>query len=230
MKNVINLLVLIAFLMISNGCVSYDIFYKKSKPRSVTIKSYSPNDNIFIRDYALYNSIEEELLIPNNQPFEINKDSLVLVIQDSFKKLSLNSLKLHFNENIVDSTLYYKSVFNINKIRNDYFEKFSENLESEIILVPIIYSYNSYFFTAFFTSGGGFGDNGWSFITYLDLIVFMIKNKEIIYSRHIRYKSDQIWADTNSEIEAIPPLAAVKQEHWDELVRLAMEDYIKRLK
>jgi len=52
----------------------------------------------------------------------------------------------------------------------------------------------------------------------------------VIYSRHIRYKSDQVWADSEDEILAVPPLAAVKQEHWDELVRRAMKDYIKRLK
>jgi hypothetical protein len=74
------------------------------------------------------------------------------------------------------------------------------------------------------------GSSGYNILTWLSLFVFVVDQNEIVYSRHIRYKSDQVWADTEEEILAVPPLAAVRQEHWDELVMLAMKDYIKRMK
>jgi hypothetical protein len=106
----------------------------------------------------------------------------------------------------------------------------AETSKESLTMIPIIIANNQYQFVSYFTSGGAFGSGGWNAITWVHLILYIFEDQEVIYSRHYRYKSNLVRADSREEILAVPPLAAVKQEHWDELVRLAMKDYIKRLK
>jgi hypothetical protein len=229
MKYILNIVIFYVIVLIHTGCYVHDVYYKRSKSKSVKSRSY-PKDQLLLRNHAIYNSRDELTLTNYNAPFEINKDSLSQVLFNSFGKLGLSNLKLDFGENFIDSTLYKKREFNMRLIEPQYLNKLAGNTVDKTILLPIVYSYNRFSFTGFISSGGISGDNGWYILTWLDLIVYIIKDEKIIYSRHIRYKSDQVWAESKEEIEAVPPLAAVKQEHWDELVRLAMEDYIKRLK
>jgi hypothetical protein len=212
-----------------SGCISNDIYFKQSKSKSVKLRSY-PQNQILIRNFAIYNSREERSLIPNNEPFLIDKDSLSQVILRSLQELGIKSLKIVNGENIIDSTLYKKTVINIGRIDEQYLRKLAGNTSNQTVLIPVINAINRFAFTGFISSGGISGDSGFYFITWLDLIVYIIRDDQIIYSRHISYKSDQVWANSRAEILDVPPLAAVKQEHWDELVRLAMKDYIKRLK
>jgi hypothetical protein len=207
-----------------------DVYHRKSKSKSITQKSYSLADSLVVKNYGLYNSREEVLLVPNKKPFEVNKDSLVLVFQASLNRVGLQNLKIDIGENLIDSSLNERSVVRSKHIDNSYLKRIAGITDSLTVFLPLIIVNNQFQFTASFTSGGGFNDNGWNAITWLNLMVYVMKEQKVIYSRHIRYKSEIIWADTKSEILAVPPLAAVKQEHWDELVRLAMEDYIKRLK
>lgn len=229
MKYFIKVIISIVISLIFSSCYVHDVYYKKSKSKSVKSRSY-PKDQLILRNHAIYNSRDELTLTNYNVPFEINKDSLTQVLFNSFDRLGLSDLKLDFGENLIDSTLYKKRVFNMTLIESQYLDKLAGNTDGKSILLPIVYSYNRFSFTGFISSGGMSGNNGWYILTWLDLIVYIIKDEKIIYSRHIRYKSNQIWANSRAEILDVPPLAAVKQEHWDELVWLAMEDYIKRLK
>jgi len=229
MRNILNLALLVGALILSFGCAPNEVFHKQSRGKWISQKSYFCKDTLVLNNYSLYNSREELLLVPNNQPFQFNEDSISQVFIDSFKKLELANVEVNFSQNIIDSLIFKRPIY-IRNLDPSFIAELAGSTNGKTILIPLIYAYNRIAFTAYFTSGGGFGDNGWYFITYLDLIVFIVKSDKVIYSRHFSYKSDQVWADTRSEIEAVPPLAAVKQEHWDELVRLAMEDYIKRLK
>ena len=74
------------------------------------------------------------------------------------------------------------------------------------------------------------GNIGFHVVSFVNLIVYLVEDDKIIYSNQIRHTTERTWADTRAEAEALPPAPLVKQEHWDELVRLAMEDYNKRLK
>ena len=230
MKYIFRMLIFSGIFLIHTGCYVHDVYYKKSKSKSIKFKSYPKEEMILIRNYAIYNSRDELTLTNYNQPFEVKKDSLRQILDDSFTKLGINNLRRGFGENMIDSTLYKKRVFNILHVEEPYLKKLAGNTQNITVLMPIVYAHNQFSFTGFISSGGISGDNGWYILTWLDLIVYIIRDEEIIYSRHIRYKSNQVWADIKSEILVVPPLAAVKQEHWDELVRLAMEDYIKRLK
>ena len=222
---------LIILLLILIGCVPNNVFYKKSRQAGIVQKNYLKLDTLRIVNYSFYNAKDYQSLTTEIHPFDINKDSIFDVFLSSVNQLELENVKIEAGRNYIDSLFYNTNrPFKTRNINTNQVLEMAGNKTSKFILVPFIHAYNNIAFTCYITSGGMAGNNGFYFITWLDLIVFIVKGEEIIYSRQIRYKSDQVWADTKSEIEAIPPLAAVKQEHWDELVRLAMEDYIKRLK
>jgi hypothetical protein len=222
---VLNLLAL-SFL---TGCGKTDIFFREGKFKSVTQKHYQ-FEPLLLRNHTIYNSRQKVSFFSEYEPFQIDKDSLRQVVFDVFEGLDIDSLKIVGGENLIDSALYKNPTFNFRKIDSGYLTELAGNTEGVAVLVPLVYAYNLFSFTGFISSGGLAGSSGWYFISYLDLIVYIVKDQKVIYSRHIRYKSDQVWADSEDEILAVPPLAAVKQEHWDELVRRAMKDYIKRLK
>lgn len=73
-------------------------------------------------------------------------------------------------------------------------------------------------------------DNGFHLVSLVKLIVYLVKDSEILYSRKIRHSTERTWTNTLNEVEALPPVPLVKQEHLDGLIRLAMEDFMKRLK
>jgi hypothetical protein len=193
------------------------------------MKSYQKSP-LLMRNYAIYNSRQERLLTAENEPFTIDKDSLRQVIFDVFTGLNIDSLKIVDGDNLIDSALYLKSAFTFGRVDRSYLKALAGNTEGVAVLVPLVYAYNRFSSTGFISSGGMSGSSGWYLISWINFFVYIIRDDQIIYSRLFVYKSDQVWADTEEEILAVPPLAAVRQEHWDELVRLAMKDYIKRMK
>jgi hypothetical protein len=216
-------------LSLLTGCGKTDVFFRQGKLKSVTKKEYK-KEALLIRNYAIYNSRRETSFISENKPFPVNKDSLHQVVFGIFHSLDIDSLKIVGGQNLIDSALYVKPAFNFRRVDNSYLKELAGNTKGVSILIPLVYAYNNFSFTGFISSGGMLGSSGWYFITYINLFVFVICDEQIIYSRHFVYKSDQVWVDSKDEILAVPPLVAVKQEHWDKLVRLAMKDYIKRLK
>jgi len=223
-------LVLGVSLCLIQGCAPNDVFHKKSKGKWVTKKSYNQADTLVIKDYALYNSRGKISLFAEKSHFEVDKDSLLTVLLSSLKKLGLENIKMKKGSNIVDSTLYLQEGVRIRHFDESYIYKIAGDTRNSPALVLITFAHNQFFFTGFISSGGMAGSSGYTILSWLSLFVFVVDQNEIVYSRHIRYKSDQVWADSEDEILAVPPLAAVKQEHWDELVRRAMKDYIKRMK
>jgi hypothetical protein len=183
-----------------------------------------------VKDYALYNSRSKQSFSPEKGPFEVDEDSLFTVLVSSFKKLGLGNIKTESGSNIIDSVFYRIQVVGLKHFEKSYINEIAGDTRKLPALVLITNAHNQYLFSGFISSGGMAGSSGYNILTWLSLFVFVVDEDEIVYSRHIRYKSDQVWADTEEEILAVPPLAAVRQEHWDELVRLAMKDYIKRMK
>jgi hypothetical protein len=230
MGRLLLLLVLGISICLIQGCAPNDVFYKKNKARWVTKKSYNRADTLVVKDYALYNSRAKLSFSPDKGPFEVDKDSLFSVLVSSINKLGLKNLKMEIGRNIIDSASYRRDGLSIRQFSESYINEIAGDTRDSPALVLITYAHHQYFFTGFISSGGMAGSSGYTTLTWLSLFVFLVDQNEIVYSRHINYKSDQIWADTEEEILAVPPLAAVKQEHWDELVRLAMKDYIKRMK
>jgi hypothetical protein len=217
-------------LSLLTACGKTDVFFRQGKFKRMTQRQYK-SEPLLLRNYAIYNSRTKLSFFAENEPFHVDKDSLGQAVFSVFDGLDIDSLKIVGGANLIDSTLYqHPFTFNLRRVNGSYLKELAGATDGVSVLVPLVYGYNRFSFAAFISSGGLAGSSGWYFISYLDLIVYIVKDDQVIYSRHIRYKSDQVWADTEEEILSVPPLAAVKQEHWDELVRLAMKDYIKRMK
>ena len=64
MKNYL-ILPLLLISLLSLGCASNNVFHKKSKGNWVTKKYYNASDTLVVRNYGLYNSRNEVLLVRN---------------------------------------------------------------------------------------------------------------------------------------------------------------------
>jgi len=161
----------------------------------------------------------------------IDEDSVMKIVGKSFKKLKIPFVNnFDFGENHIDSAFYKNHVINIRHIDEGWIKEIAGNTKDKKVLVPFIYIFNGITFTGFIGSGGVSGSSGFHLMTFLNLMLFIVENEEIVYSSQVLHTTERTWADSREEAEALPPAPLVKQEHWDELLRLAMEDYIKRLK
>jgi len=226
-KSYIILLLSICFLF--SGCNKE--YRKLSRKKSIKQPTYSLLDSIHLENYILYNTISHFSIIRDIKPMPIDTDSVMEIVGKSFYKFNI-PIKYNFSigNNNVDSAFYNIKVVNIKDINEDWIKEIAGDTKGRLTLVPFIYIFNSISFTGYITSGGMAGNNGFHLMTFLNLMVFIVKNDEIVYSSQALHTTERTWADTRAEAEALPPAPLVKQEHWDELVRLAMEDYIKRLK
>jgi hypothetical protein len=218
------------FLLVSiSGC--HREFSKVSRGSHTTQKQYALQEPLRIKDYSLYNAKASLSFEVNSTPAPINGDSLMQVFWKSFEKLDLpTELRLSEGKNQVDSAFYDDYVIKIRKIDEQWVKDIADADASTPILVPIIHILTRNSFTSFISSGGLAGSNGFNVVSFVNLIVYVVEDGEIVYSRHVRHSSDITKANSREEAEAIPPAPLVTQEHWDELVRRAMKDYIKRLK
>jgi len=221
--------ILLMVMTMMAGC--HKEFSKINKRASTTQKAYSLTDSLTIENYMLYNSQAHANLSHNSKYLPLNEDSVMQVVLKSFEKLNLPIFsQVSERKNHIDSAFYKDYLIRIRKIDEEWIKEIAGDSNGCVILVPFISILNKIGFTGFISSGGITGGNGFIVNSFVHLIVFIVENGEIIYSRQIRHSSERTWADTRAEAEALPPAPSVNQEHWDELVRLAMEDYIKRLK
>jgi len=221
--------ILISFWVLVSGCNKE--YRKLSRGKSIKQSSYPLSDSIHLENYILYNTIDHLSLIKNNKPMPINTDSVMKIVGESFNKLKIPNVNNYFiGDNHIDSVFYKNQVIKIKNIDKDWIKNIAGDTKDKMILIPFIYIFNSITFTGYITSGGMAGNNGFHLMTFLNMMVFIVKNNEIVYSSQALHTTERTWADSRAEAEALPPAPLVKQEHWDELVRLAMEDYIKRLK
>lgn len=216
-------------LVVISGC--HREFSKVSRGSDTTRKEYPRQEPLRIKNYALYNAKASLSFDVNSTPSPINGDSLMQVFWESFDKLDLPvEVLLSEGENHVDSAFYDDYVIKIRKIDEQWVKDIAGSDTNTLVLVPIIHILTRNAFTGFISSGGLAGSSGFSVQSYIDVVIFIVENGEIIYSRQALHSSDITWANSREEAEAIPAAPLVTKEHWDELVRLAMKDYIKRMK
>jgi hypothetical protein len=219
----------VLLLTIITGC--HREFSRLNKGNSKVEKFYSHSDSLIIKNYVLYNSQAHANLSHNSLPIPIHEDSVMQVAWESFDKLDLPIVShLEKGQNHIDSTFYKDYLIRIRKIDKEWIKEVAGESNDHLVLVPVISILNKIGFTGFISSGGMAGSSGFIMNSFVNLIIFIVQNNEIIYISQIRHSSDTTKANSRSEAEAIPPAPLVTQEVWDELVRLAMEDYIKRLK
>jgi hypothetical protein len=222
-------IILIVFLFLFSGCNKE--FRTLSKSRSTKQSAYAAADSVHLENYILYNTVSHLSFTRNNKPMPIDKDSVMEVVGESFKKLEVSFVdNFHLGDNHIDSIFYQNQVIKIKHIDKNWIKEVAGDTKGRKVLVPFIYIFNRITFTGYITSGGMAGSSGYHLMTFLNLMVFIVEDDDIVYSGQTLHTSERTWANSREEAEAIPPAPLVRQEHWDELVRLAMKDYIKRVK
>jgi hypothetical protein len=223
------LILILAAVLMATGCNKE--FRRTGRRSNTTYDTYSSKDSLLLRNYVLYNSQAYSSFSTESKPVSINADSVMHIVHCSFGKLGVPMLlRVNEGENHVDSVFYKDFVIRISKMNSSWIKDIAEEINEKVVIVPVVYIHNRISNTAFISSGGLAGSSGFHVVSFLNLIVFVVKDGETIYSRQYMHTSDRTWANSREEAEAIPPAPLVTQEHWDELVRLAMKDYIKRMK
>ena len=221
--------VFILFLISLSGCVSFDFYTELQSKHSIVEQEYSNVDSSFFlshyficyenkRCYTIHETdynMEDSIL--NIFKLSLRKKNLS-IISDKGKNLITNEFceigkkfitkKFHTH---IDSLINNTSFFNANNIS---------------YIVPYIFLIERCQKTNFPT--------GNVYINYFGAAVMIniIKNGKIIYSK--LYDGGGV-TDNKSRVTddwpncPDPPEVFYEQAHWDTLVGLAMEDYMKRL-
>jgi hypothetical protein len=186
-------------------------------------KHYKPEPLIlkyFFYYYDEYNMTQKNLEF---DPFK-NQDSTLWQTKNSLLKSNLNLL--------IDDTLK-------NKANTEFIRKMGKELrprlvknkfilnhipDSKTYIIPVVYSGLSrlYNLTPLYPNP----QNDFSGVSRYKVVIFIIKNKKVIYKRAIRYF--ELHTQTGPAITDYR--SDLRLEHLGLIVEKAMEDYVKRIK
>ena len=215
------------FILIASGCYK---FYVEIQPKhAVMEESYSNTDTTFVMSNYFLCSMNGRYY----RAEETNKyleDSMMTIIQNSFNDLGI-TLKMNEGVNLITSEFCeYNKKFKVDKfidhvdsiIKNNEFY----NDDSLIYLIPFI-SLNDICINTSFNTGNVYVNRFSGGVT-----IILIKNKKIIYLKYfhglgVSDNKERVTDDWPNCPD--PPEVLYEQAHWDTLVGLAMEDYMKRL-
>jgi hypothetical protein len=193
----------------------------RDKKKHIIHNSYEKIDEIYIENYVLCNNINRW---KRNEMVKINEDSILNIFNKALEKTKINIIR-NEKENFCDNHFHYNIPLKLSKVDTKIIINSPTN-DSRIRLFPIIYINNLSLKNIYITSSGIAGGGEYLRDTFLTIVIYLIKDSEIIYLKSARY--GPISSETVTYDEKPPK--QLEQEHWDKLVELVMRDYIKRLK
>jgi hypothetical protein len=209
-----------------SGCVKYYKFANKS--RKIIKSSYSSIDSIYVKDYFLCNSlrdINKNMFSPKGgEVIPINEDSVLVHFRDAFNKLNI---PVHFATtriNYCDSSFHENVLLNDKKVNHNLIKTISNKTNKKLVLVPFLYIDNIYKNQIYFLSSGVPAGGDLVRNSYLQIGIYILNDKEIIYFRSGKH----VVISSHQDFEEEPKRQT--QENWDKLVEMVMRDYIKRMK
>ena len=222
MKNIIYILIVILFA----GCYK---FYYEVKPKHHVIQdNYSNLDTTFVlKDYFMcFVNGRYDFIEATDKKFE---DSILNIFINSMSEIKVNIYKQE-GQNLIDSSLCVLGKM----LEPKEALKFTDSLlaftdtfkKDKLYILPYFRLVDTAINTSFGT--GNVYVNRFS----AGVMIIIIQNKNIVYSSFYhglgvsdnKEKVTDDWPNYPS-----PPDVLYEQAHWDTLVGLAMEDYMKRL-
>ena len=222
MKNIIYILIVILFA----GC--YQFYYEVKPKHHVIQDNYSNSDTTFVlKDYFMcFVNGRYDFIEATDKKFE---DSILNIFINSMSEIKVNIYKQE-GQNLIDSSLCVLGKM----LEPKEALKFTDSLlaftdtfkKDKLYVLP----YFRLVDTAINTSFG----TGNVYVNWFSggIMIIIIKNKKIVYSKF--YHGDGV-SDNKEKVTddwpnyPSPPDVLYEQAHWDTLVGLAMEDYMKRL-
>ncbi len=218
--------VILFFLVVAGlffGCSSHQ---EMSNLRKITISNYSKKDTLHLRDYIFcystgYEDDQGFMYSPRNRMSATNEDSIFNIFETSISKLELPLVILAKNQNRCDKSFHRNYPVRIWRMDKERILEIADSTGSSTVLVPFIRIMQR---THVRIQGDPATSAVINKVSFVNLVVLVLKNDQIIYRRSFRYPFGH---HVESRSDPYPP---IEQIHWDNLVRLAMEDYINRLK
>jgi len=209
----------LVFLTIVASCASPKHIKKKEK----IIQEMYSSDTIVMQNYMFYHDVTNSWDKVQDWTHQLSGDSVVEIFKTSLSKLSLNIDYKKYSTNNVDSTFHQNWRKPFDHCLQEKIYSLAKD-KSEIQLVPLIKITNNYQSGMYFTSSGAAGGSRYLMRGKVYLIIYLIKNNSIIYSRSGLFLSDLHPAYDMKEV-----MHTLTQQDWDELVALVMKDYLDRL-
>lgn len=221
------LVIILASFLIS--CKGLNSFYTHDRFQREIRSSYE-RDTLYLSDYFICSHQRQMTLFnAEYQDRLAEPDSILGIFQDKINNLGLITVK-NRGKDLSDSNLCHREQVKMKHIINHKGNSLGlVKIKDNTVILPFFQITDLYRFTGYMTSGLVAGDDGFMNFTSVSLIVFIIKNGEVIYSDHRRYASKRTMANSLEEVRAIPPAYQIREEHIEELVRRAMKRYVKRL-
>jgi hypothetical protein len=214
------LVVTYCFLLMATSCLTrIDTRQKRLQVRKGV---YSVKDTIHISD-AILCSVYDKGMFGKLEDFPVNNDSVFNIFTSSLSKLAL---KIEVDERIsfrCDSSFFFNKHLRISKINENTVLELANKYPSQVTMIPFIHLYTSDLLYMSATATGA-PVGGWKRSHFVGVVVYVVKENTIIYSRMFDFtgRKSEVFSNENK--------STIQQKHWDKLIERVMRDYIKRMK
>jgi hypothetical protein len=212
-------------LMILNGCARP--YFKQGMRYDNSIKYLSGGDTLKLSNYILYSFVTRSAPFYPVTEQILSSDSVIDKL-----RIALENNAIPYDDQTL-SGINYRDSMKMKRL-----VKFKNLDEKKIIsaadsggyyLLPVISFTNEVHFGGYMTANLISGTGEFKHYSYFNLLLYIIKDKKIIYKSHMWYLSDRYFVNSFEEGYKLPSGVSIKQEHWDELVRRTMRGYFKQV-
>jgi hypothetical protein len=219
-NDLFQLIATLIVILLFAGCSPYK--YKVTNKRAQIVKnSYSSADTIVFQNFIFCSNINT---LFHNEALNINEDSLLNIFFTSVENSGIQFVYNDEGRNFCDEEFQSNKLIKAKKIDKRKIFDISES-NSTLSAVPFVYINNRALSNRYFTSKGIPGGGGYLRDTFLNMTIYLVKNDEIVYHKSAWF--GPVSSETATYNEDSPK--KLEQEHWDNLVRLVMLDYINRV-
>lgn len=216
----------VAIILLSSLLISCSTYNEVGSFRWKVHGSYSQLDTLYFGDYILCNSqdySENEgfTLSARKRVTPINQDSVVSIFRRSLARLNMNTAFDSVIENHCDMEFHRNHPVRIRRIDEKRIIEIAKLSGQKTVLVPFFRIYQR---TSVIIRGSPAMSHSIRKVSFLTLILMIVRDDQIIYRKGYWYSVGE------TVEEKTDPYPEIEQIHWDNLVRLAMEDYMERMK
>jgi len=214
--------------IVITACIicSCSTYRPKGKLRTRVQKEYAKTDTLYLSDFILCYSRNEPddsgfIFSPRSRMSPIDEDSILSIFQTSLTKLDLPISFETSSQNQCDTSFHRNYPVRMWKIDDERIKEIALHSENKTVLVPLIRLNQR---KHIIVKGSPATTADIHLVSFLTLITMVVQNNEIIYRKGYLYSVGETVENADD------PHPAIEQIHWDNMVRLAMEDYMERMK
>ena len=205
--------------MITSSCANP----RYMKKREVIVRESYFDDRIYINGFLFYDDVVNSWEIIQSWSHHMNADSVFGLFRASLCKLQKNVIVEEGNLNIIDSSFHRNWTKRFDSEHTARIISLSKD-KNRLQLVPLLKMTHGSRSGMYFASSGAVGGSRYLLRNDLDLIVYILRNDSIVYSRAAFFLGEEYPAYDLKDIQH-----TLTQQDWDELVALVMKDYVDRL-